>query len=63
MSPEGCTVPCRIGVHPSTVLRENMAVYHKCGRPQLPQVLPGEFGNQGRLLRMTGKMNGRSRLR
>jgi len=39
-----------------------MAVYYKCGRPQLPQVLPCDFGNQGRLLQMTGKMNGCSRV-
>ena len=63
MSPERCPVSCRIGVHPGTVLREDVAVYHKGGRPQLPQMLPGEFGNQGRLLWMTGEMNGRPRVR
>ena len=62
MSPEGCAVSCRIGVHLGTVLRESMAVYHKRGRPQLLEVLPDEFGNQGRLLWMTSEMNGRSRL-
>ena len=43
VSPERRTVSCRIGVHPGTVLREDVAVYDKGGRPQLPQVVPGEF--------------------
>ena len=62
VSPESCTISCRVGVHPGTVLREDVAVYHKGGRPQLPQVLLGESGNEGRLLGMTGEMNERCRL-
>jgi hypothetical protein len=62
MNPEGCAVSWRIGVNLGVVLRENMAVYLKRRRPQLLQVLPSEFGNQGRLLWMTREMNGRSRL-
>ena len=50
VSSELCSVPRCVSVHLVAILREDRAVYHKRGGPQLPQMLPSELGDQGRLL-------------
>jgi hypothetical protein len=58
VSPERCAESRCIRVHFGTVIREDLAVYHECGCPQILQALPGEFGKQGGFVWTASQMKG-----